>query len=362
MVSASLGWATSGVMLGGNEVLIVDVAATERRLTKVGRDGALTAFAPVLEKGVDIDKLRLFDAKYLYSTQDGGYLLNDDAGGKDGNIYFLDEGHRIRGKIQVENRELGDEELLAVFRMASMGETGVLTFADFETWSTFVYLDTDGSFEIFAKLETVDDVRGVPDHVRELYLRDFSYITSLGDSGFVLVMDEAPWVGKAVRGNPMVTRLAEFPMDFDSSPKLLRDPRWLGRSEMTNRQLFQWYRTIEASRMATGIFSWNGRLFITAKEELEDDGTTAWWIIELNPETGGEISRFRAPTSAHHIDLIAGETFGLIEKGSIELVGGFPGEALFRETSSLVLFPATWLEASDRHFGTKELATCVPSQ
>jgi hypothetical protein len=361
MVSASLGWTTSGVTLGSDGILIVDVAATTRRLTEVGPGGVLAPHASLLEKRLDSDEPRIFDAKYLYPTRDGGYLLNDDAGSRDGSVYFLDQDHRIRANIQVENRTLGDEQLLAVFRMAPMGDTGILAFADFETWSTFIYLDTDGAFEIFSKLETVDGARGVPDHVRELYLRDFSYITSIGDTGFVLIMDEVPWVGKVVRGSSTVSRMAELPESFNSSPKLLRDPRWLGRSEMTNRQLLQWYRTIEDSAMPTGVFARDGRLYVTTKEALAEDGTTTWWILGIDAESGQEVSRFRAPTRAHHINFIAGETLGMIEKGPIELVGGFPGEALFRETSSMVLFPSGWLDEGDGHM-TKEGATCIPWQ
>lgn len=236
-----------------------------------------------------------------------------------------------------------------------MGESALIAFVDLNTdVSTFAYLGQSDKFlgkegpsEIYA---ITSDSPGVAKSTRELFLEDFSYLTSIQGIGYALIMDETPWIAEIKPGVPIVRRLEEFPVDFRSCPKLERNPDWNRTPEEARRmaawQHLQFTEQIRDARMPAGLFTLgNEKLVLLAKDAMAEDGTTEWWLIQVDPTSGAEMSRTRIPSVAPHINIIAGDAIAVIEKGPLELLGDPPGIGHFREINSMVVFPSTWLES-----------------
>ncbi|MCP4545527.1 MAG: hypothetical protein GY835_03540 [bacterium] len=268
----------------------------------------------------------------------GGYLVEDDQSDKI--LYVNDHLELLDDPILIGNRKMADNlRLLEVYDWSPMSE-GILAFGDLESpeeyqESAFLYFDFDdaGQNQIFYRI-------AITDNVRNHYTRNMPYIATLGNVGYILFMDERPAIGEVTFGEG-IRRLQFFPEDFRSRPQLVRREAWTNAG-MGARQATHFYKSLEMSTMAAGLYAWDGYLYLLAKEAIAQNGETAWWLIKLDPRDGMELSRVRLPTGAAHLTVVTGEVWGFIEKGPVQGIGAMHGP--YMKTDSMVLIPAGWLE------------------
>ncbi len=337
-LSEPIEWLTSGVWNGdGATLLLVDSLADQ--VLEISQLG-LVETARVLDASGSAHPLA---RPSLIRETGGHFYLHDQIPGA---IYRLNSHLEIvSDPILISANEpldLGDREApyerRAVFGWTPMGK-GFLAFADLEGadgWATaFLYFDEIGRQQVFRQIPTFSEVS---DH----YTRsNFAYLAALGDSGYILSLEDKLSIGEVRLGTEGIRRLANFPVEFTNRPKLEDTIRAEVRGAGRATAIFASY---ESATMAAGIYAWDDRLYLLAKHAMAANRETAWWLIEVDPKNEGrEISRIRLPTAAAHLTIVPGNEFwALIEKGKVQGVGRW--HAPFMDTSSMVLVPAHWLE------------------
>jgi hypothetical protein len=264
---------------------------------------------------------------------------------------------------------------------------GIITLAHYrpnkdreEYQSFFSYIGFDGTVERFGE--------EVTEPVRNLYLREFSYITSMmditsnGNIGYVLMMEREPWIGKVQRGSSAMERI-DIPEEFRNIPASVFEPEE-DESLPGMDRMYLFYKEVAKSRMPVGVFSWKGDLFLLAKDapvreiqtklSMHHEETTPWFLIkvETHPDGSGNpgsqdtpsgerpATWARLPTGASQIILAQGEYLGILEKGPIRKIGAPRNYKLFRDTLAIKLVPAeVFTEESHPRFATKRAFQCI---
>lgn len=337
-LSRALLWTTSGVWLDDGQVLLVDILEEQdRRFLQVAANGNVTP-QPVksLSAASDVSQVR---------RTDNGIILYDRS--RQAKIRYLGpdsdlakKSTRVRSR-QFPSREPRTPELDQIYDFRPFGQ-GFLAFGDINygaepsDWeSAFLYFDDSGRHQLFYRLP-------ITAQVCNHYLRNMPYIATLGESGFILFMNEKPVIAEVTLGTEGVRELEYFPPDFQNRPRLETQTRWIKAGEAP-RQATYFYQTLESSTIAAGLYAWNGQLYLLGKKaRIESDGRTAWWLVKLDPRDGSELTRVRLPTDAAHLTVVPGETWTFVEKGPVEGIG--PRRSPYMETSTMVRVPAAWLE------------------
>ena len=338
-LSRDLTWVTSGVWdEEGRVVLLADTYSAY--VLGVDEGGRVLVGRNEFELISGVGTVSIQMPSFLHRDSFGDIHLEDEAAGAitklDEHLFAKSKPQKFTAKTQ---SALGPARVIAVYGWQPM-ENGYLAFGDIEFEdvkgpgrykSAFLQFNSERILQIFDRpMDTLSEVRN---H----YLRNMPYIATLdGKDGYLLDMGEVPSVRRVRAGVASSQELSSFPEDFRACPRLIRDPK-LTRALRGSEQATLFYERIESSRMAAGLFSWDGRLYLVAKEAMTAEQDTTWWVIELDPQDGAEISRERLPTSAAHITLVPGSRSGLalIEKGPVVGVGDMHWP--YMATSSMVL-------------------------
>lgn len=333
---------TSGVWdEEGDVILLADTIS--QYVLEVGTNGSILAGKRDFELLSGGDALIAEMPWFLHRGPAGDFHLEDERGRiikLDTQLFAKEKAQPIRVTAQ---SDLGPARLIAIYGWRPM-RNGYLAFGDIEFKdikgpgrykSAFLQFNSTGILQIFDRpMDTLNEVRN---H----YLRNMPYIATLdGNVGYILEMEEVPSIRKVQLGIEKSQRLGSFPEDFRACPRLTRDPR-LTRALRGAEQATYFYQKIESSKMAAGLYAWKHSLFLVAKEAMAKDKKTAWWLIELDPLTGAQISQARLPTNAAHITLVTGDTFAIIEKNPVEGIGEM--HAPYMQTASMVLVPVSSL-------------------
>ena len=171
-------------------------------------------------------------------------------------------------------------------------------------------------------------------------------MTSTGaDAAYILMFDaDASWIThvswNASTSQAEMRRLGAVP-DFPRAPRLIRDKSLHGI-----KQLETFYKLFQDSRMPIGLVadSSTGSLYVLGKDAMRDQ-RTAWWLVEVDPQSGEKLKSTRLPTHAAHLvaPVFGEERVTMIEKGLIHLIGN---RVVFRETDSMVVTPKAWIDGS----------------
>lgn len=338
---------------------------------------------------LDILKQRLL--RFDPATREGGFLRDgawqhpSSLKRRNGEILMLDEGTLGRGmpgprssivrfdermhprdeKLPVKGRSLGTLQqslgsrpvLEAIYDWQPMDE-GIVAFGDVKIaggagWeSAFLFLDEQGRQEVFYRLSPNAQVCN---H----YTLTFDYIAALRDRAYILFLDPVPKIGEVIPGRSGVRELPAFPEDFRNRP-VLETRQGLASTGQGARQATLFYEILEGSRMAAGLYARGEHLYLLGKEAIDAEGDTTWWLIQLDPTDGSELSRLRLPTEAAHLTVVPGSDFwALIEKGPVQGIG--ERHAPYMDTSSMVLVPTDWIEDPDSRPEKEEAMTaCAP--
>lgn len=366
-LSDELAWPTSGLWANGQdgqpELLIVDPMRNNfaGEVLRIKIDGAVEdAFGT--GSGIGFKSLagsvvpRM--PTHLRLDARGAALLLEDT--EPAGLAFLGKDLALTRRVDL-GEKLGVKaasrgpaiQIDAIYDMVPLGDGGVLAFADVivtarreadgERYVTgFVYFDGKGRTQIFREIGDSDDVFNQ-------YTRNAPYMATLIDRGgkrgqeeevaYVLFLDQKPTLAE-VRYGAEIRDLDLFPGDFQSRPRLVRQHEMYGA-----RQATLFYKTMEMSTMAAGLYSWAGNLYLLGKLPAEENGDTAWWLVRLDPATGGELSRVRLPTDAPNLTIVPGEHWALLQKDAVVGVGAL--HAPYMQTRSMVLVPNGWIADPD---------------
>jgi hypothetical protein len=255
-------------------------------------------------------------------------------------------------------------ELLAIFAAQPMGQ-GFLAFGDIvepenpsPPNSAFVYFNRSKELEILKeriknkdKFELREKKIPVGEAVRDQYTRYYMpYIAAIGETGYILFLDESPYLGKVEQENQSRRRPTSFrrltsfpaPAEFQYRPRLERDPYLVGRPW---EQETEFYEVLQKTNyMAAGLYAWNQSLYLLGRKAENIDGTVAsWWLFSIDTESGEEIFRKRLPTDAAHLTVIFGPEFtAFVEKGPVS--GITDRHAPYMPILHMSIVPTSWLE------------------
>ncbi len=321
---------TSGVWSSdGSTLLIADALAEE--ILSISPKGEVSSSTPNMLIRPQLIR-RNFDGSYFFEDLGRQAILDFNA--------RFEVSFNLKKETKLQNAPFGEVELVALYNWISL-ESGFLAFGDLKTPKT-----TDGpaehrsSFVYFNR--SLEEFFGPPISIdnaaRQHYVHNSSYISSIdGTTAHILRLEAPPSIHRFDLIEKTISKLPLFPEDLTAMPQFLRNNTTSGRRNAT-----EYYKKVEASKMATGLYSWGGQLFLLAKEPIAPDNTTQWWLLSLAPDTGSELSRFPLPSSAAHLTLITGEILALIERAPVE--GLDESSSPFMETSSILFLPTSQLE------------------
>jgi hypothetical protein len=169
------------------------------------------------------------------------------------------------------------------------------------------------------------------DSSRIFYRLGHPYITTLGNTGYILLMDSKMEIAKVTKHG--LERLSAFPAGLDLSPQL--------PSFTTFDDMVPVLHAVERSTMPTGLYGWENALFVLWRK-AEGRGTH-WYLTKIDPQNDrvlGTVSILK--TSANHLSVVPGpNSWAFIEKGPVRGYG-------VQDIDSLLLVPAAKLRAAFR--------------
>jgi hypothetical protein len=342
-LSTEVPWASSGSWLGdgGSETLLLSDPLV-RQILLFDKRGQLTGrLAGEVESATGAEAVSLVHPASLRQVGADEVLVLDGVQQK---ILELDSQMEVSRESAAGQPVAGDRMLRRLYDWAPLAGGGLVGFADVEgppeVWHrAFVYGDGSQPLTTFGELVPLDPLCN-------LYLRDgLHYVASLGDVGYALRLEPDPSLVEFTPGG-QARELPSFPEDFHHAPLLERDRKLLESFQFI-RQETELLMQIERAPMAAGLYAWDGGLYLLAKGAAEMDGSTPWWLVQLDPRDGSERARVRLPTDAAHLTLVPGdEHWALVEKGPVSGVG--PDFAPYMSISSMVLVPAAWIQEPER--------------
>ena len=198
----------------------------------------------------------------------------------------------------------------------------------------FVYVENSSFVRLGQNIPALDNSSS--DLVQQYSRFYMPYMASVGDVGFALLLEETPSLMRYQPGFELEV-LPNFPEDFATRPRLE------ARSQLTNIQNeFEWYHTLQESDLAVALYSIEDHLFLLGKK-MERPHRAAWWMMELDPDSGAELHRYRLPIrpDALHLTVVPGpRVTTFIEKQAVQAArGGLP----YLQVLSMTHIPTSWL-------------------
>jgi hypothetical protein len=149
------------------------------------------------------------------------------------------------------------------------------------------------------------------DALRLYYRLGHEYIAALGDSAFILRMDQLKiyrQTGNTIE--PLPVNFAAVTQPEVSEPPAL--PRFWAPEDYAAVMA-----KVERSTMPTGLYGWNHFLFVTTR--IFDHRSTRWTVTKIDPDTNRILGTYVIPTAAHHLTIAPGpRRWAFIEKGPVK--------------------------------------------
>lgn len=295
-------WAISGAWAPGDSIIIID--SLHSHVLRFSPRGE--PLKPIVSPGKGAKAFP--KPSIIHPLAQGGYLLEDE----DGHLLKMDQSLRPLKSFDLLKYGSGRKgSIRSVYNWAPFG-SDVLTFSDVEdkgAWfSAFlrVPLGNPANFEILRRIE-------IQDPTRNFYLFGNSYVTTLADKGYFLVMDETPFLVEAAKGAPP-RRMAALQGLLSRRPDL---PENKGIGSV--RSLFQ---ALEDSAMPVGLYGWNNFLYVLMRRPKDSTDGTEWSLTKIDPRADKVVSNGQIDTDASHLTVIPGpKNWAFLEKGSVEGLG-----------------------------------------
>ncbi len=339
----SLLWTTSGAWApDGQSLWVPDVLSGQ--IIELSVRGTITKLPDIHSTKGELppharakpSKIRVSDGSYLVEEEERDEII----------VYRGETGSPVLTSIK--KKRMSASQLMTIYDWVPIGN-GILAFGDLNKlrtadWeSAFLYFGGDHERILFRL--------PVESPARIYYQRNLPYVAAHNDTGYILFFGEETKIIEAqASGEGGWRELAFFPADFSRAPPIKRIPGFHGTLEATS-----FYKLVERSTMAVGIFAWEDHLHLLAKKAMDEDGNTDWWLIRIDPADGQELSRTRLPTQAAHLTAVPGLFWAFIEKDPVEPQGqgGSPRMAI----QAMTLMPGKWLSDGPTQ---KSVTTCVP--
>jgi len=316
------GWASSGAWTEQGDLLIVD--ARQKAVLRYSSNGR--ALGPVSE--LMGSTLESFFPQMIRRQQDR-YVLELWHSG----LLVFDKNYVPQSKVDVHAKGVSaDTKDLRIEGMWLWEPIGndVIAFSDIHgpkdsDWSTgFVRFPVDRP-ENFTPLW----LRNYGDPLRLFYRLGHPYITSLGNVGYLLLMDNKMGIFR-VRDDKL-QHLSAFPAGLDRRPQL---PDFESRGDVVPVM-----RAVEKSTMPTGLYGWEGSLFVLWRRA--EGQSTHWFLTKIDPQEDKILGTLSIRgTSANHLTVVPGRrSWTFIEKGAVRGWG-------LQDTDSMLLVPSARFRGS----------------
>jgi len=140
-------------------------------------------------------------------------------------------------------------------------------------------------------------------------LSGYSYLASLGDEAYFVLMDKRPAIYRAAPGSG-VERLKAFPDEYRIRPDF--------RTRMTGPKTApDHYAEVKGFAMPAGLYAQDGLLYLLTRRP-DGPGKTAWWLYQIDPQRDVILGRVQLPTSADHLTVVPGErNWFVFERGPV---------------------------------------------
>ena len=149
---------------------------------------------------------------------------------------------------------------------------------------------------------------GPYDRVTTFYRIGYQYMAAIGDTAYVVAMENPPTILRNEKGEHEFTALRATLPGLEKQPDLL--------AFTAKGELAPIMAAVEQYTMPVGLYSWENRLFLVARFAQRDG--TRWEIWQLDPQNGEILSKARIPTTANHITVIPGpKSWAIVEKGPV---------------------------------------------
>jgi len=284
------------------DLLIAD--AHSKSILRYSEDGR--ALGTIPEKiGADLAD---FFPQMIRSTQQGNLFVELFHG----RLAVLDKHYIPQSKSDIHAKSLNPKSRdLAVQGMYLWEPIGndLVTFSDIQgpkenDWqSGFVRFPADRpqDFSVLYAMKFKE-----PSHI--FYRLGHPYITSLGNTTYVLLMESKMRILKSVDGGLVPMSTAAFPADqLSLTPQL---PEFESTDDLPHVM-----RAVETSTMPTGLYGWENSLYLLWRRP--DGATTKWFLTKIDPTKERVVGTVSIKgTSANHLSVVPGpKSWAFIEKG-----------------------------------------------
>jgi hypothetical protein len=296
------GWANSGAWTAdGKTLLLAD--SLKKRILQFSRDGKFEGDLP----GPINSALGSIAPRTI--RQQGDKFFIEITGNR---VLTLDQSYHVRGKQAVEGTGVKNGiGLHGMFLWQPVG-SDLITLSDLQTpdqrWqSAFVRfpLGDPSKFEILHQVSFMD-----PSKV--FYRLGYPYTASLGEDGYILLMENNMGIYRSRKGVNGLEPLSAFPEGVGQSPIL---PAFITQEDFPPVM-----RKVEKSKMPAGLYGWDRFLYMLVREPARDG--TRWTIFKIDPRQDRIVDSTRIPTRANHLTIIPGPaSWAVLEKGPVEGFG-----------------------------------------
>lgn len=312
------GWTISGSWSPAGELLVVD--AFYNRVMRFSPQGDFLGNATGLQKAAKGNftpsVLKEGQGSSLFLEMAQARMIRLDRNLTPGKTYDL----------KSESKR-GGESLEGIFQWDLAGNEAVV-FADIERkgssapeqWRSGFFrmpLDKPSAFRSLYEISPQDPTR-------LFYRLGNPLIASLGETSYILLMEERPRIYRSRKGGVPLEPLEAFPAGLEERPTL---PSWKNLEDYTRLM-----RAVERSTMPVALFGWEGHLYIVGRHAEEGD-EVRWTLTKIDPRADKVVwtTGVPLPPTARHVTVVPGpQQWAWIEKGVVR--------GLFNQDVDRILF------------------------
>ncbi|MFY9819777.1 MAG: hypothetical protein WAM82_00240 [Thermoanaerobaculia bacterium] len=294
----------------GSGLLVVDPFRNQL-VSYDSQGGSQTVSAPHLKSAKDFLPARI-------AKTAGGFLLET----ADGSLVGLDKQLRVTRESTLTQKSLTEEHVGSLYQWTLAGDKlvgfGTLTKTgqSYELGFLRAPLQPSGQVEMLKPFANGD-----------FYLLGYSYLATLGDDVYFVLMDKHPAIYRVSPGSAKVEKLKSFPAEYQILPDFQTPPPKGPKSAPAR------YAELETFTMPAGLYAQDGILYLLTRKP-DGPAATAWWVYKIDPRKDVILGRMKLPTSANHLLIVpTAENWFAIERGRVE-------EKQRQQIQSMVVLPS----------------------
>jgi hypothetical protein len=312
-------WISSATSDGSQVVVVDSFGKDGKRLLSYSPSGKATIL-PTVAGHTDAD----FYPARIGRKRDGGFILQL----ANGTTLSLDDSLRFSDHQSLQQGKSGGYRIGSLYQFTVAGDAVVAYGA---------LLTSPESYELgffrapLRSAATQELSMLMPFDEGDYYLIGYQYLAAIEDEAYFVRMSKDPAIYHISATGQDVARLAAFPDAFRVRPDF--------KTRMTGpKTASAHFSELESFRVAAGLYSQGGMLFLLTRTP-DQKGGTAWWLYEIDPRSDRLLGQVRLPTSSNHITLAPSETaWYLFERGAV-------GENQKQETSTMLVLSSSAIDS-----------------